>query len=233
LGWGPPLTIAANTLALWRFDNNGLDASPNAYNLSLVGSVPFQAGGPGGGAAQAGIFTDANYYNTPAGFNTALSSLSVWTWEFFVTPNDLSNSPMVFLIEDDGLAFFEILPAPVLGAVKFHRLFARPVLVQSAAGEVVAGNVYHFAVVCTGTTIEIYKAVVSGGVVGPHTLVAQAVSAATFGTILNGFVGRSSAAFPGFAMDGYIDNLRISDVARTTFPTLDQEVAALVQRRRR
>jgi hypothetical protein len=228
------MPIAPGTIALYEFENNGLDSSGNGYDLVEVGTVPFQAGGPAGGAYQAGPFTDTDYFNTPAGFNAALSGLSVWTWEFYVTPNSVANSPIVLLSVDDGLAFFEILPPPFEGAGKFHRLFARPVLAQSADGEFVVGNTYHVAVVCDGSSVSVYKALYSGGELGPHSLIASAASGATFGTVTDSFVGRSSLAFPTFALDGYVDEMRISNVARTSFPTVDPDnIGSIVLDRRR
>lgn len=214
--------VRVGTIAFYKFENNGLDQSPSGYTLTTVGTVPYAAGGPAGGAYQAGVFSDDNYFTTPANFNTAYSGLSAWTVEFYVSPVSFGagQEPVVWYHTDSGTAFFQILNG---GAVKYQRLTTRTGSAQSAAGQVVAGTVYYFAITFDGTTLKVNKAEVTGGVVGAFSVVASSVFDASTGTVSLTAIGRYQSA-ASFYLDGYVDNLRVSNKALTSFPTTDPNV---------
>ena len=84
--------------ALWKFENNLLDSTPNGNTLLQQGTIPF-ATSPApppsiGGTFSAGIFSDANFGQFPSAVMSAIDGNS-WFFETYVYFNDLSNDPMI------------------------------------------------------------------------------------------------------------------------------------------
>lgn len=206
------MPIAPNTVALYNFENNGLDSSGNGYDLVVNGVVPFTNDPTkvSQGAYAAGQFSDANYFSMPAGFKAAWTGLNAWTVEFYAYVQSFGvNDPVLIDLSDsNGQWTFQI---------RSNGTFAFVTNNQSAinTGAIYApGTKVNIGITFDGNNVKIYM---------------NNVVVATSG---NGFPGSTGnpttdqtlgrfGLLPLFSLAGYLDQLRFSNVARTTFPTVD------------
>jgi len=217
------MPIAANTIALYNFENNALDSSGNGYDLVTVGTLAYNTTPTPipQGLMDVGVFSDSNYFDTPGGFKTALSGLAAGTIEGYVYFNSITNTPMICSWNDSTDNYFYVTAAGALGFTQ-----QSVTNIESAPGLIITGGWYDVAATWDGSNLNIY---INNTNVG-------SVSASYETQAMTAFlIGRFNLA-DGFSLDGYMDELRFSSVARTTFPTVDPapgDGAALLDRRRR
>lgn len=87
--------MRAAEVARYLFENNANDSGPNGYNLTTNGTVNYQTSPVCEGTYSAGVYSAANSFTAPAGFNTAMAALSTFTIGVCVYANSLANNPTV------------------------------------------------------------------------------------------------------------------------------------------
>jgi hypothetical protein len=202
------MSIAANTVALYLLQNNLNDSGPNSYNLSQVGTVPFVTTPAPATITPyyAGTFTDTQYFNCPAGLNTAFSSLSNYSIECDVYLNSYASQPVVISTTDGAL--ISSLVVGNLGALLYNTGAG---FLVSANGTAPLTTNFNFAVTWDGVNRKIWKdgAVVATDAVAGATLTSNNYRIGTYVTAL------------GIFWTGYVNNVRFSNIARISFPTVD------------
>jgi hypothetical protein len=201
LGWS---AIAANTDALYDFENGaalGTDTSGNGLTLTNNGSTP-QSTTAKVGNYSAGPFTGSTYFSSPAGLDTKMNGKTVYTIEFYVKMNAGFASCAPYVITN-GNSYC------VIGNNGFIQWLTAGATLDSAPGKITAGAWQHIALVMTGAAKQIWvDGIVVTGTAYSSTLgTANAFPIGSFGGIFN--------------IQGLIDQMRFSNVARTTFPTVD------------
>lgn len=226
------MPIAANTVALWKLNNALTDDSGNGYDLTQVGTVPFVTSPtPPEGTHMAGTFSGTQYARS-AGARTALSGSTTYTIECythstslaaqqqFMTAGSVAGSSIVMAVTTDGRAKF------VTDDVNVY---------QSAAGVITANTTYYFAVVVDGTNLKIYVGTVGATPTAVVDTTATSPDFPTGGNVNIGVYGLTPTFLP--AVNMYIDAVRLSNVARTSLPTVDVPGSllspAFMRRRRR
>ncbi len=206
----------AGTTALYVDDlcspeNSGADGSGNGYTLVSNGTVSFPASSPdpAEGSYSMGPSTDANYVSSTAGLNTAWSSLNAWTWQAYVYPNSLANSPVVCSWADGSGGFENFILIQPDGNVEV--CYKAVINGAAATGSIQTDEWTHLAVTHNGTAWNVYIAGVK------VTAVANTLDT---GTVTKINMGRFLSA--NFGFNGYLDQIRFTaGEALTEFPTED------------
>jgi len=202
--------IQPSTLALYKFENNGDDSSANGYNLATQGTVPYTSDYkcPINSDVSAGQFTATNYFLGPANLNTRLTGMSVYTIEFYLYLTSYAGNPtIVQFVNSLGNNQIQVRAGTTKGTIRW---WANNVETNTA--EIFVLNQWnHIAVTSNGTQRTLYYN--NNIALGPGTL------AGAFGTVTSVRIGNPT--WFGEYVTGYLDNFRISNVCRTSFPTLD------------
>jgi hypothetical protein len=202
--------IAPNTVAYWPLATNGNDISGNGYNLIPTGSPTFETFN---GKASATGFTTSIIFSTPAALNTYLSGLGTWTIEEWVATNDAVGN-WVYDIQQSGVSY-QGFQTEGTGA-DWHDLFwwandSLSFLLNYGSSWNQDNTWCDIAVTSSSNQIRFYN---------NNVLISGPVSSAAFGTVSAGYVGGFQLGSSPFT-NGHICQMRISNVARTSFPTTD------------
>lgn len=206
----PKLTLGG----LFSTSQSFNDTSGNGYHLTQSGVVPVAAFPcapiPAQGNYSAGPFTDTKYLNCPAGLCTAMSS-NTFTIEGWLYMHTLPTNSKLFA-NTTGT----VVDCAVDSAGQLVFTIAATSL-TSPASSIVVGKWYYVAFV--------YTSAASGGKViylGETPETAVAIASATQTQAITGLSGAKigNAIIGGAPLNGYLDRLVFSTVARTSFPTL-------------
>lgn len=218
------MPIASGTEALYNFENALTDSSGNGRTLTQAGTIPFvTTPTPAQGIYMAGVFTDVNYGTAPAALRTAMSGLSAWTIEFYANTVSRANNPVIISWQGTHENFFQQNPT----SLRWNAGGANNL--DIATDHIGTGSNKHVALVClSSSSRKIFIDNVERG---------SNAQDASLGTVLQMTLGRYYLA-GGFSYNGYIDQLRFSSVARSSFPTVDTSNGsafgpAMTRRRRR
>jgi len=215
----------ANSVALYDFENNALDSSGNGFSLSILGAPGFSLTPtpiPQGLYCGGGAFTGADFFYmpydpapAPGTFYDDFSGLTAYTIEGFVYVNSLPSTQDVMMIYDDvNFQYGLLIRINSDGSISYYANGLLNVL-TTAAGVVTAGAWYDIAVTTDATNKKIYV---------NNVLVA---TAAQTGGTPSGIGKQLAIGNTGFsALDGFIDQLLFSNVARTSFPTIPAPAAS-------
>ena len=210
-----PPVIDPDTLALWRFEGNGLDSYVNGYDLSTVGTLlyPTDRNPPVGINQVVGPFADANYYTLPAGVNTALSSTAGYYFETYVYLNSLANQPVILYgLQDSGTWWIQPLSDTTVKAQWGGAI------IQTATFTIATGAWYHIAFwFHSGSGLSKLWVSPAGSI--SQTPKATGDYNRTHNAATSMAIGRYVAA-GSFFTDGYLKNARFSLTEPSTIPML-------------
>ncbi len=200
--------IATGTRAVYNFENNALDGSLNHYDLTNTGPVsfnvtpvPIKQGG-----YCAGSFDATHYFTPAAGLLSSMSGATRYTIQGWINPSNLVAGRTYVSMDTSGGDFYiQILAA---GTVRWNDGSGN---YDAGAGLVAATTWTHVACVWNGTNRLVYiNGAVQTGSTGQN-----------LGTITSIRIGDYKPAPGVVAFTGFLDQIRFSNVALTTFPTLD------------
>ena len=138
---------------------------------------------------------------------SAISNLSQWTIELFIYVNSFGSESYPFLFHDSSINMDEGW------AVRTNQKFSW--ITQNIYHEFPStfniNQWYNLAATWNGTNLKMYQ---------DNILVYNQIVAAGWTTVNTGAIGAYWSNGLG-RFDGYIKNLRISNIVRTSFPTLD------------
>jgi hypothetical protein len=208
--WG---AVAANTVALWTLQNSLADTSGNGYDLA------------GSAAAYSNSLSCVQTYSLgPLGSNkrqgnssvaTAMAADDSWTVEGYIYPT--STGTQFFWCWGDGLGNFGGVNI-VAGKVKYVRNDADKIV---SVASVSANTCYYVAVVASSSSaVALYLSPANSISQTADNTVSEANAGVwnTGGTFTVGDLGFLPNVVP---YTGYISGVRVSNVARTSFPTAD------------
>lgn len=216
----PKLTLGSLFSTTQSFN----DTSGNARNLTQTGTVPVAAFPcapiPAQGNYSAGPFSDANYLNCPAGLCTAMSS-DTFTFEGWIYMHTLPTNSK-FFANTTGT----VVDCAVDSAGQLVFTIAATSLTSPAS--VVVGKWYYVAFAYTSGASSGKKIYL-----GETPETAVVIASATQTQAITGLSGAKigNAIIGGAPLDGYVDRLVFSTVARTSFPTLptDSSIAGMYE----
>ncbi len=199
------LACAANTISYYPLTSGSLGTdSCGTNNLTVNGSMSYSGAGCASETSASGIYTDSNYFSAGSGgLNAAFSSQSAYTIEFYVYLVSGANFPVAFSWQDGGNNFIQLNPGGPLRFVAGATL--------DGTFNIQNGVCYGVAVTVSGSTRKVYM---------NNTLLNTDASGHATGTVTGVDIGRYIAS-TSFAVNGYINDVRISNIARTSFPTND------------
>jgi len=187
-----------NTLLLWHCNEAAgatvNDASGNANSGTWAGTAQWNTTTKKFGASSAGSFSHTNYI----AFDKAiLSGLTIGTFECWLYADNITADNSIIWVEGSNIR----IRINANGNVNYQISS----LVVDSAGTIPADTWTHFAVTWNGTNVVSYL----NGVLDTSTASAQTPSTASIPRI-----GDDPFRNP---WDGYIDEVRISNIARTNF----------------
>lgn len=211
--WG---AVAPGTVALWTLDNVLTDSSPNGYTLSMTGTVPFvTTPTPPVGSHAAGVFGGAQYLES-ANARTALNGATSYTIEGYVY---FSTLPATRIFSSVGGSTGDSIVLASLANGTFRFVMDDVRVHDTTAGVFTTATWYYWAVVASGTNIKMYVGLPG---VTPTKVKDEADADPSFpasGSIVLGALSFSLGTLP--LDNGYLDNIRFSNIARTNLPTMD------------
>jgi hypothetical protein len=224
------MPIAPNTVALYNFENNALDSSGNNYSLTNTGGVNFNttpAPIPQGLYDAGGNFSPTTRFQMPSSGTPApgtfyfdFAGLSAYTVEFYVYMNSLATMDVFQIYDDNSFQYGLFVRLNSDGSITYYSNGSANGLV-SPGGVIAAGAWYHVAI----TTDAVNKKIFVNNVL-------RATGPQSGGTPL--VVSRQLFIGQVFVpLNGFLDQFRFSNVARTSFPTIDPPASAFDERRRR
>ena len=207
----PPFNpIDANTVAQWRFENDKLDSTTNGYDLTTNGTVPFSTtNGVWDGSYSVGPFS-GNLINSAT---KGLAGASGWTVEGYFQLTSTS-SQYIFMGGNSIPDHFALLLH--LGQI---RCVVDDAIRITSSESVTTGVKYYWAIRSNGSNdIELFFGLASSAPIS-----AGVATGAGYGVWPASDVTLLGANFwsPGtWPFTGYHDYITISNIARTTLPTL-------------
>jgi len=200
----------ANSLAVWDFENNYSDSTPNGYNLTVNNSVPFSTtNGVVHGVRSVGPFA-GNALNATVG--NSLIGTSGWTIEgYFETGSTVAQ----YVLCAGGTVGDHIAVYFYLGTLAL--IIDDTVRINSTAISI--NTKYYFAVKSTASnSISLYWNLASDA---SATLIGTWTGAGDGNFPANGQVllGANAWSPAVQAYGGYLDYVRVSNIARTSLPS--------------
>lgn len=197
-----PFTTALYFNAGCSPENSTADGSGNGYTLGTVGAPAFQTIHTEG-AYSTGSFSDSTYYTFPAGVMTAFQGSNLYTIEFSYYM--VSGAGVAFSFFDGSNSYIYLTVSDIQ--------YSSNGAVSAFANTLDTGVWHNVAVTWDGTNRRMYL---------DNVLKNTAALNAKIGTTVVVMHIGNYVASNGFAINGYIDNFRLSvGVARTSFPTVD------------
>ena len=221
----PVFAVDGNTVDRWTFEQN---ANGSSYNWIENGTLTYNTSPTAPqGTYQIGPFTSGNYLDvtSTSSMTAVMNGATAWSAEGFFYFNSLSTEPALF-------EFYQSAGSNVwvqvtnLGAVRLGINGA--VGADTATGTIVTGAWYFIAATGTNTGGKLYVSLADN-----IDSVADATSAGNFtlpSAIEHITLGKLVLAV-GRTLNGYLDAVEISKVARTSFPTTDPSGATSTPRR--
>ncbi len=202
--------IASGTIAHYRFENNIFDSGLYNYSLSEVGTLRYSNTNQtliGEGAASAGPFSSNGYITGNYQLLSGLSNLRTWSFEFIQRALVKTNNPKLLSWQNENGENYIALPS----SPDSIRVGISGNIIDTPKKSSIAGNWSHIGVAYDGLDIRIYSDNI--------LLLTTGINGYT-GTVTGLYIGISASGITG-AFSGYMDSLRFSNYAKTSFPTQD------------
>lgn len=222
------MSVAANTIGLYFLANNGTDTSGLGRDLTAVGTPPYvTVPAPPEGTHAVGPLTTVNHFTAPAALRSALDAATAWSGEVWYYKVADTVNAYVWSLDDAGLTLLMVTnDGGGNDQIRFRGGAGTELLYVGGGTLDIVGAWHHIAEAANASKMEIWLdgALVafnaSSGLVGASTVM-------RIGTF-NSIVG---------SINAYCNQMRFSDVVRTSFPTVDTADATgsgtLLRRRRR
>lgn len=204
LAWA---VCAPGTVAFYKF-NPGVelvDSCGNVYPLDAVGTPPYSTttGLCGAGALKVfGNNTAGNYVETPASMDAVMDGATTWTVEGYVYYENVTGLKAIMSDAANAMLFYT-------NGADF-RWFNTPTDTIVFAGGAVVGTCINWAVVATGSATKLYFDGVEKASLAQNNFDAGGVH---FG------IRKATDDLP--LSGAYLSQVRISNVVRTFFPTVN------------
>lgn len=202
--------IAPNTVALYEFENNALDSSGNGYHLATVGSVGYATSAHDGAYSMSYTAAGVELSSTASALATALSSMTAWTVEFWWFRTAATRSTNNYILSCNSATYRPYIQIGDAASDFLSIGITSDTRLAYALAAQTDGEWHHVAFTGDGSGRKIYL---------DNVKVAEDATASSWPSVTALKVG--SYFTIATAKSAWIDSLRISNVVRTSFPTVD------------
>lgn len=200
----------ANHIAILELDNSANDSSGNGYNFTNSGVNFVTEPKPPQGSHSAGNnYAIGREFTSPAAFDAYMSGRTAWTIEGYVYYTGWGAFSSLLFSNYSGSTGVQmrLAPSAVLAGING--------VDYTFSGTYLLNTWYYWAVSFDGTTTRCY--VFPAFQMSTEPIISQNVNTAWTGAAL--LLGRGKSTSWELPLNGYLDRVVVSDVARTQFPS--------------